>query len=207
MQRLNSTYALWFNKKHQQVGHVLQGRFHSVLVEKESYLLEVARYIVLNPVRAGIVSDPAHWMWSSYRATAGFLEPPEFLTTSMILSHFRQGLRRSRHDYQVFVRQGMGMDLWRQLRGGIILGSDAFLQSIEQLTDGRGLPREVPGRERQAARPSLDHLLGNAGTIRERNRLIRLAIRVYEYKQKDIASWVGLSPSRISEIARGDDAI
>lgn len=75
MKLLNGTYTQSFNRTHHRVGHVFQGRFKGILVEKDSYLLELARYIVLNPVRAGMVRSAKDWAWSSYRATAGQCPP------------------------------------------------------------------------------------------------------------------------------------
>lgn len=79
LRRLHGTYTQWFNRRHRRVGHLLQGRFKSLLVEKESYLLELCLYVVLNPVRAGMVTDAGDWVSSSYRATAGFQEKPDWL--------------------------------------------------------------------------------------------------------------------------------
>ena len=76
MRRLNGSYAQRFNWRHQRVRHLLQGRFKSLVVERETYLLELCRYVVLNPVRAGMVATPADWPWSSYGATAGLRTPP-----------------------------------------------------------------------------------------------------------------------------------
>lgn len=70
MQYLNSVYTQRFNRMHRRVGHVLQGPFKSIIVEKESYLLELARYM-FNPVRVNMVSSPGEWRWSSYLATVG----------------------------------------------------------------------------------------------------------------------------------------
>jgi REP element-mobilizing transposase RayT len=84
MQRLNSMYAQWFNWRYRDSGHVFQGRFYSDLVETDAHFLEACRYIVLNPVRAGICDDPSAYGWSSYRATAGKEIAPEFLTTATI---------------------------------------------------------------------------------------------------------------------------
>jgi putative transposase len=70
MQQLNSSYSQWFNRRHDRVGHVLQGRFRSLVLDDESYLRRVVRYIVLNPVRARLVEDPSQWRWSSYNAHA-----------------------------------------------------------------------------------------------------------------------------------------
>lgn len=68
---LNGNFTRKFNHTYNRVGHIFQGRFHSVLVEKQSYLLELARYVVLNPVRAGIVKHPGAWNWSSYSSMIG----------------------------------------------------------------------------------------------------------------------------------------
>jgi hypothetical protein len=64
-------YTQAFNRRHRRVGHLLQGRFKGILVEKESHLLEVCRYVVLNPVAAAMVKQPVQWAWNSYRATSG----------------------------------------------------------------------------------------------------------------------------------------
>ena len=71
LRRLNSVYARWWNERHQRVGHVFQGRFKDQIVDRDSYLLTLSRYVVMNPVRAGLVERPEDWRWSSYRATAG----------------------------------------------------------------------------------------------------------------------------------------
>ena len=80
MHLLNGVYTQWFNRRHKRVGHLLQGRFKAILVEKESHLLELARYIVLNPVRAKMVRSVRDWPWDSYRATSDQSDVPEFLT-------------------------------------------------------------------------------------------------------------------------------
>lgn len=71
MRQLNGVYTQYGNRRHGRVGHLFQGRYKAILVQKESYLLEVSRYIVLNPVRARMVRSAGDWAWSSYRATAG----------------------------------------------------------------------------------------------------------------------------------------
>jgi hypothetical protein len=91
MRRLNGTYTQAFNRRHQQVGHVLQGRFTSILVDKDAYLLELCRYIVLNPVRAKMVRTVHAWIWSSYRAMAGRASSPPWLAVSAVHRLFRIG--------------------------------------------------------------------------------------------------------------------
>ncbi|HAU1322460.1 TPA: addiction module toxin RelE, partial [Legionella pneumophila] len=76
MRYLNGVYTQKFNKSHKRIGHVLQGRYKSILVEKDSYLLELSRYIVLNPVRVGMVEKADEWSWSSYLATSGRVPIP-----------------------------------------------------------------------------------------------------------------------------------
>ena len=81
MKYLNGTYTQAFNRRHKRVGHVFQGRYKGILVEKDNYLLELSRYIVLNPVRAHMVRSAKDWPWSSYRATVGQVQRPLWLNT------------------------------------------------------------------------------------------------------------------------------
>src|SRR5687767_2538281 len=91
MQYLHGEYGRWWNWRHKHVGHVFQGRFKDQIVQHEEYLLTLTRYIARNPVRAGLVDDPAKWRWSSYAAHAGLCPSPAFLTSNPILSQFPQG--------------------------------------------------------------------------------------------------------------------
>jgi hypothetical protein len=100
MRHLNGVYTQAFNRRHQRVGHLFQGRFSAILVEKESHLLEVLRYVVLNPVRAGLVASPRDWAWSSFRATAAEAPAPPWLETAWSLAQFGGSEQR----YREFVR-------------------------------------------------------------------------------------------------------
>ena len=99
MQYLNGQYAAWFNAKYRREGHLVERRFRSILVRTEEQALVECRYVVLNPVRAGICSHPAEWPWSSYRATAGLSPVPTFLTLEWTLGLFDG----SRERYRRFV--------------------------------------------------------------------------------------------------------
>ncbi len=106
MHLVNSTYGNRFNKRHGVTGHVLQGRFHSIPVEEDAYLTTVSRYIDLNPVRAGIVSRPEDYAWSSYRSI--LLGIPDSLTDpSFVLGYFGKEIGRQRTAYQQFVMDGI----------------------------------------------------------------------------------------------------
>jgi putative transposase len=88
MRQLNGVYTQIINRTYSGVAHVFQGRYKAILVEKDSYLLELTRYVVLNPVRAGLVTDAQQWAWSSYAAMIGEEPPPPWLQTDWILGQF-----------------------------------------------------------------------------------------------------------------------
>ena len=95
MRHLDGVYTQASNRRHSRVGHLLQGRFKGILVDKDAYLLELSRYIVLNPVRAGMVAAPQQWSWSSYLAMLGMTAAPSWLAVDGLLSQFAQsGLKR-----------------------------------------------------------------------------------------------------------------
>jgi len=91
IRRLNSVYAQWWNTRHARVGHVFQGRFKDQLVDEDAYMLTLSRYVVMNPVRAGLVTRPEDWPWGSYRATVGLSSIPAFLSTDQTLRLFGEG--------------------------------------------------------------------------------------------------------------------
>ena len=101
MRQLNGVYTQATNRRHGLVGHLFQGRFKAVLVERDAYLLELARYVVLNPVRAAMVSDAGDWPWSSYRAMIGQQPAPVCLETDWLLGQFGHLRSRSQASYAV----------------------------------------------------------------------------------------------------------
>lgn len=116
MQALNGGYAQWFNRRHGRRGHLLEGRYRSTRVERESHLLELCRYLDLNAVRAGICRLPRDWRWSSYRATVGLAPRPPFLAVDRVLRPFGRDLRRAVVRYAVFVADGLPRRLSRRTR-------------------------------------------------------------------------------------------
>jgi hypothetical protein len=201
MRHLNGVYTQRFNRTHERVGHVMQGRFKSILVEKDSYLLELARYVVLNPVRARMVRSARDWRWSSYRATAGQEAPLQFLTIEWLLSQFSSNPAEAVSQYRRFVQQGRGLEIWAELRGGVLIGSERFIQNMMPRLHEMESKREIPRSQRLVARPSLDEIFAGVASKIERNQKIHEATRQHEYTLAQLQEYLGLHYSTISRIA------
>lgn len=106
MRQLNGVYTQFINRTHRRVGHVFQGRYKAILVEKDSYLLELSRYVVLNPVRAQMVTEAGDWLWSSYRMMIGKAPAPPWLETDWLLGQFGRDRDQAIRGYRDFVRAG-----------------------------------------------------------------------------------------------------
>jgi REP element-mobilizing transposase RayT len=198
--QLNGVYAQWWNRRHQRVGHVMQGRFKAQLVQRDGYFLEACRYVVLNPVRGGLAQSAADWPWSSYAATAGLAPRPALLTVSLVLGG-RGGTARYRA-YQSFVAAApdataVGTAIRDDVR---IIGSEAFAEKYRVCIE-EAHPREVPLRERRLARKPLADLFRGVTDKRLRDRRIREARLRNHYSLSEIAAHLGLHYASVSRIA------
>ena len=192
MRHLNGVYTQRSNRRHARSGHLFQGRYKAILVEKEAHLLELARYVVLNPVPAKMVRACKDWRWSSYRATAGIEPAAPFLATDWILSQLATSPAKAQHAYRKFVSEGRGRTMWEKLRGQIYLGSDAF---VEQHTpEGSTAFCEIPREQRLVNRPSLQEVFASVPG----ENAIATAYREYGYKLKEIADFLGVHYSTVS---------
>ncbi|BCS55431.1 hypothetical protein GSVR_37390 [Geobacter sp. SVR] len=204
MRHLNGVYTQAYNRKHGKDGHVFKGRFKSVLVEKESHLIELCRYVVLNTVRAGIVEQPEQYRWSSYLPTIGKADVPAFLCTDWLLANFSSSLSESRRLYRRFVKEGMAASVspWAKLAGQIILGTEEFIQNAKEMIGGRETIREIPRQQRHVGRPAAAEifLLEAVADKQERNRLIRHAYGTYGYTLTEIAQALGVHYTTISKV-------
>lgn len=196
MRQLNGVYTQHFNQTHHRVGHLWQGRYTAILVEKETHLLELCRYVVLNPVRAHLVSDPAAWLWSSYRAMLGTVTTPTWLTTAWVLKHFGSDRPTAQQRYRAFVLEGLtAPSPWEQLRGQIYLGSEQFCHA-----SAPNVPRkETPRRQCQPVRPALDALFA-APT--DRPGSVLTAYRAYGYRLREIAEYLQVHYTTVSRWLR-----
>lgn len=154
MHWLNGTYAGWFNRRHDRTGHLFQGRFGGFLIDREAYFQEVLRYVVLNPVRAGMVRDPGDYRWSSYRATAGQCDAPEWLATDRALDAFGPTERAARREYIRFVRAAIDARerLWDKATGQVYLGTESWLESVRDQVESTPRSDDHP-RTHLASRP------------------------------------------------------
>jgi REP element-mobilizing transposase RayT len=205
MRQLNGLYTQRFNRRHGRVGHVLQGRYGAILVERETYLLELVRYLALNPIRAGIASRPEDWRWSSYRAHAGFAAAPSWLCVDAILERFGDDPAQAPVNYRLFVASGLGLVApWSALRGQVLLGSELFTERLRALLEARPISAEVPRKARLAARPALEALLPSSESPdrERRNAAIADAYLKHGYTLAEIARHLGLHYSTVSRIAQ-----
>lgn len=208
MRHLNGVYTQSFNRRHKRVGHVFQGRFKAVIVEKESHLLELCRYVVLNPVRAGMVSDPKKWRWSSYRATGSNIKKEAFLSTDWILDQFGKTKSEARIKYRQFVKDGMAEKdaPWEKLKGQVILGGDMFIEQVREFLGGKEQFTEIPRLQRTVGRPLLEVLFpaGNQSTRSERNSMILEAHVKHGYTLKEIAEHLDVHYTTISKVIKAE---
>ena len=207
MRYLNGVYTQRFNRRHSRVGHVFQGRFKSIVVEKESHLLELCRYIVLNPVAAKMVAHPEDYVWSSYRFTARSLKKPEFLSVDWLLEQFSDKKSSARKQYQHFVAEGLSVPAekpWKNLVGQVILGGDDFVSQIQELFAAKKQLKEIPKAQRYAGRPLLtDIFLSQKMTNKqERNKLISTAYFSHGYSMKEISDCLEIHYSTVSRILK-----
>lgn len=198
MRQLNGVYTQSFNRAHGRVGHVFQGRYKAVLVDKDSYLLELARYVVLNPVRAGMVQDVADWPWSSFHATAGEGAAPDWLATDWLRSQFASSRREAIEQYQAFVRAGAGAQSpWEDLKAQVFLGDEEFVERMQRQSHNANL-EEVPQVQSRPAPEPLAHYTGDP----DRRRGMARAYRSGGYTMKAIAEHFGVHYATVSRAVR-----
>lgn len=200
MRQLNGVYTQHVNRVHRRVGHVFQGRFKAVLVERESHLLEVARYVVLNPVRAGMVADAGEWPWSSHACMRGLQPAPAWLEVDALLLAFGRDRARAVSAYEDFVRAGVGLPpLWEGLRGQVYLGSEAFVARMQGLAEQQGGPlQEVP---RLQVRPLSKGLAQYAAEF-PRDEAMAKAYLSGDHTMRAIAEHFGVHYATVSRAVR-----
>ena len=200
MRQLNGIYTQTFNRTHERVGHVFQGRYKAILVEKDSYLLELSRYIVLNPVRAGMVQSAEDWPWSSYCVMLGQVDSISGLNTEWLLALFGNTRRKAIASYRNFVSEGAEQPSpWLSLRNQIYLGSDEFVEKSQSLISGEGELTEIPSSQRKPPPKKLDDYEASSP---DRNSAIVKAYQSGGYTLNEIGRHFSLHYSTVSGIVR-----
>ena len=197
MRQLNGNFTQAINRKHKRVGHLFQGRYKAILVDKDTYLLELSRYIVLNPIRANMVQSVDNWPWSNWHSVMGLTASPSWLATDVLLGMFAKNRKAAREKYAAFVQQGKGVPVWDKLSNQIFLGNDDFVQThLAQLNEHDELS-DIPKKQWRGAAQSLAEYEQTADT---RNQAIIAAYRSGGYTLKEIGSHFGLHYSRVSRL-------
>jgi len=189
MQYLNGRYAQRFNRRWGRVGHLFEGRYKAILVEREAYLLELVRYVVLNPVRVGWRDLPEQWQWSNYRALVGLEPGPAWLTNDWLLGQFASERLRARERWREFVAEGIADPRPLPVRADLYLASDQFIE--ENLGTTAPIP-DVPREQWQPLRPTLGEVYATSSDP------AREAHEQWGYTLREIGEHVGRHYSTIS---------
>ncbi|RTL19280.1 MAG: transposase [Burkholderiales bacterium] len=205
MRHINGVYTQAFNRRHGKVGHLFQGRFKAILVDREVYLLEVCRYVELNPVRAGMVAGAGDWPWSSYRAHVGQSSVPAWLGSGDLWAYLLgrdaetdADRDRAQRLYTELVAAGAGVALWAEsLNRQIYLGDDQFVgRMLEAALPSAKRSAPVPKAQRSSTR-SLADWLAQCGS---REQALYRAYTESGLTMTAMAAELGLTVARVSQL-------
>jgi hypothetical protein len=203
MRQLNGVYTQTYNRRHHITGHLFQGRYKSILVDEDNYLLELSRYIVLNPVKAGMVKHVGQWQWSSYLAMVGEEPVPDWLSSDYLLSQFSVQRKTAIRKYRQFVRDGLKQGpIWSRLNNQIYLGDEDFVERVQQhikprKQDGLQIPKV---QKRPVARTIGEYEKISSG----RNEAIVNAYASGAYSYQELGDYFGLHFTHIGKIVRNN---
>jgi putative transposase len=207
MRQLNGVYTQRFNRRHDKAGHVFQGRFKAILVDRDAYLLAVCRYVELNPVRARMVASPGAWPWSSFGANTGVVPGPAWLDTAALhaslLGHdvlTPLDAERACTAHAEWVTSAPDAPLWQDaLRQQVFLGDEAFVDRMQ----ARAAPDSLAAREVPRPQRSRPHTLTLAQWLASgvtREEAFRQAHGAGGMTMSAIAAQSGLSVARVSQL-------
>ncbi|MFQ5470279.1 MAG: transposase [Gammaproteobacteria bacterium] len=200
MRQLNGVYTQYHNRRHDRVGHVYHGRYKAILVEKDSYLLELSRYVVLNPVRAGMVKHAGAWSWSSYRAMIDKAPAPAWLQVDWLLSQFSKQRKRAIDKYKDFVRAGLDQtSIWSALSQQIYLGSDEFIAKMQKAIVKDDALDEVPKIQ---SRPVVKPITYYLNRYRDPREGMAHAFLTGAYTQSEIAKVYNVHYATVSRAVK-----
>jgi REP element-mobilizing transposase RayT len=200
MRQLNGSYTQWSNRRHRRAGHLFDGRYKAVLADKDSYLLELCRYIVLSPVRAKMVKSLERWRWSSYRAMLGAQYAPDWLAVDPLLARFARGRTVARERYRRFVTGGVkAPSPWDHLQGQIYLGDKNFVAQMKRKLHQQGDDINIPLAQRRGSAPSLAQI---ERTSKHRDVAISKAHETGQYSYTKIGAHFKVHFTTVGRIVR-----
>jgi REP element-mobilizing transposase RayT len=204
MRQLNGLYTQRFNRRHGMVGHLLQGRYKAILVQREAYLLELSRYVVLNPLRVHAVTALEDWRWSSYPAATGMVATPNWLNTQGLLSQFGANRDSAIAQYRQFVMAGMGMPSpMLNTRHQLLLGDSNFIERHWQHKDNDVLLEVSKAQRKSVTLPLTEYEIRHA----DRNTAMAQAYASGAYTMAEIARHFGVHYMTVSRAVRQFEAV
>ena len=205
MQNINTSYTVYVNRKYQRSGHLLQGRFKGIIVDKDRYLIALSRYIHLNPVRAKLVKRPVNYPWTSYRAFLDQKAENSLVDTEDTLSHFSKHRKRAERAYREFVESGEGKEEnpFAAMEAGLLLGGGAFKAKVLRRIEKMKVDEEIPQAKRLRKRVSIDAVIKACQLYYGKNRKA-LVERVRGNEGRQVAIYLAkiLSGEKGKEIGR-----
>lgn len=213
LHHLNTSYTNYFNAKTGRVGHLFQGRYRALLVEKDRYALELSRYIHLNPVRARLVEEPMDYRWSSFWAYVGKKVPWGWLRRDFLLGQMGRDEKRAQERYWEYVQEALGAPSqgpWQKVVASTLLGSEGFIKWVkERWVRRRGYHRDIPAIKKFSSGPDLNTIFRRTeeffgeGTLLSRKVGLYLSHRLSGFPLGEIGKFFGgISPSAVSQNTR-----
>jgi hypothetical protein len=213
LHHLNTGYTNYFNTKKKRVGHLFQGRYKAILVEKDHYALELSRYIHLNPVRAQLVKDPDQYLWSSYSAYGEKKKRWSWLHTDFILAQISRNKRKALRGYREYTQRGIAENIEDPLKKTVastVIGSEKFIEWVrERWAKRERVDREVPAIRKLARRPELSLILHECeerfgkASLECRRMALYLSHRLSGLSLREIGEYFGgISISAVSQNSR-----
>ena len=213
LHHLNTSYTNYFNAKNQRVGHLFQGRYRAILVEKDAYALELSRYIHLNPVRAKLVGDPSQYPWSSYLVYVGKRKGWNWLQAVFILDQFSLDEGEARKKYRRYIEEAIEQppkDPLGKIVASTLLGSEKFVDQVRSRWLKKAMAhRDIPALRKLSFWPDLSSIVRESeevfgrGAAESRRVALYLSHRLSGFPLEEIGKYFGgISSSGVSQNTR-----
>lgn len=217
MQNINTSYTVFINRKYHRSGHLFQGRYKAIIVDKDNYLLSLSRYIHLNPVRARMVSSPEKYPWSSYREHIGY-NYTGLVDINDTLAYFSEDIKTAMIEYKMFVESGIKDDNkpFKDIKAGLVLGRENFIEKIKEILRVRGANGESPGLKQflkdipieEVVKTVADYYLMPPINLRRRSRKYTKGRKIAIYisriatnmRNSEIGKYFGIGPQGVANI-------